>query len=100
LIYFVIIICFLAFVALLLLGGIGAFFLCFPVLPTALVAVILVGMASLFLLGFWVGNARKVSANYDFDRHPTEWLRELLGQHIGNDRTEKKLGPEAALRDS
>jgi hypothetical protein len=51
----VIVICLLALVALLLLASIGAFFLCFPVLPIALVAVLLLGMVLLFLLGFWVG---------------------------------------------
>ena len=47
-----------AFVALLLLGSIAAFFLCFPIVPAALVAVILLGMALLFLLGCWVGAMR------------------------------------------
>lgn len=51
-------ICLLALIALLLLGSIGAFFLCFPVLPVALVVVILLGMALLFLLGLWVGATR------------------------------------------
>ena len=76
---FVIRTCFLAFVALLLLGSIGAFFLCFPVLPTALVAVILVGMAALFLLGFWVGNTGSLSA----------WLRQRL------ENRSRASGPQA-----
>jgi hypothetical protein len=51
----VITICLLAFVGLLLLGSIAAFFLCFPIFPAVLVAVILLGMALLFLLGCWAG---------------------------------------------
>ena len=41
-----------------LLGSIAAFLLCFPILPAVLVAVILLGMALMFLLGCWVGAAR------------------------------------------
>jgi hypothetical protein len=52
----VITICLLAFVGLLLLGSIAAFFLCFPIFPAVLVAVILLGMALLFLLGCWAGS--------------------------------------------
>lgn len=93
-------ICFLASVALLLLGSIGAFMLCFPVLPTALISVILLAMAALFLLGFWAGNTKKVSAGYTFDQHPAEWVRDLLGQHIENHNPANEPQPEAALRDS
>jgi hypothetical protein len=50
--------CSLAFVALLLLGSTGAFFLCLPILSIALVVVMVLGMALLFLLGFWVGASR------------------------------------------
>lgn len=92
--------CFLASVALLLLGSIGAFMLCFPVLPTALISVILLGMAALFLLGFWAGNAKKVSAGYTFAQHPTEWVRDLLGQHIENHNPANEPQPAAAPRDS
>jgi hypothetical protein len=61
----VIAICLLAFVALVLLGSIGAFFLCCPILPIALVAVILLGMAFLFLLGFWAGASRVLELSPD-----------------------------------
>ncbi len=65
--YSVIAICLLALVALLLLGSIGAFFLCFPVLPIALVAVILLGMVLLFLLGSWVGATRVLQSRMNHE---------------------------------
>ena len=40
------------------MGSIAVFLLCFPILPAIVVAVILLGMALLFLLGCWVGATR------------------------------------------
>jgi len=66
---FVITICLVAFAALLLLGSIAAFFLCFPALSVALVVVILMGMALLFFLGCWVGaNLPGMGAGASSDR--------------------------------
>jgi membrane protein DedA with SNARE-associated domain len=51
-------ICLVGFGGLLLLGSIGAFFLYIPVLPIAVVLVVILGMALTFLIGVWVGSAR------------------------------------------
>ena len=74
-----IVICLLALVALLFLGSIAAFFLCFPVLPIALVAVILLGMALLFLLGFWAGATRVLRDTAEKD----VWLPAESGGRLG-----------------
>jgi hypothetical protein len=50
--------CLVGFGALLLLGSIGAFFLYIPLLPIAVVVVVILGMALTFLIGVWVGSAR------------------------------------------
>jgi len=49
-------ICLLAFVAVLLLGSIGAFFLYIPFLHIAVVVLIALGMVLTFLIGVWVGS--------------------------------------------
>lgn len=51
-------ICLVGFGALLLLGSIGAFFLYIPLLPIAVVVVVILGMALTFLIGVWVGSTR------------------------------------------
>jgi uncharacterized membrane protein YedE/YeeE len=51
-------ICLLTFGVLLLLGSIGAFFLYIPFLSIAVVVVILLGMALIFLIGVLTGGTR------------------------------------------
>ena len=45
----------------------AAFFLCCPILSIALVVAILLGMASLFLLGFWAGATRVLELSTDHE---------------------------------
>jgi hypothetical protein len=51
-------ICLVSFGAVLLLGSIGAFLLYIPLLPIAVVVVVVLGMALAFLTGVWVGSTR------------------------------------------
>ena len=51
-------ICLVSFGGVLLLGSIGAFLLYIPLLPIAVVVVVVLGMALAFLTGVWVGSTR------------------------------------------
>jgi hypothetical protein len=54
------VICLFAFGAVLLVGSIGAFLLYIPFLPIAIVVVILLGMALMFLIGARVGGTQRL----------------------------------------